>query len=66
LLRWPAFACRFCSKTALGATSLADFWSRRWHLGFVEMDRAALFLRPYAAVAANRVALIALFALSGV
>ncbi len=46
------------------AQSLADFWSRRWNLPFVEMDRL-LFLRPLRKRLGARGALIGVFALSG-
>ena len=46
------------------AESLADFWSRRWNLPFVEMDRL-LFLRPLRKRLGARGALIGVFVVSG-
>ena len=45
--------------------SLADFWSRRWNLPFVEMDRL-LFLRPLRKRLGARGALLGVFVVSGV
>ena len=47
------------------AESLADFWSRRWNLPFVEMDRL-LFLRPLRKRLGARGALLGVFVVSGV
>ena len=47
------------------ADSLADFWSRRWNLPFVEMDRL-LFLRPLRKRFGARGALLGVFVVSGV
>lgn len=46
------------------AESLADFWSKRWNLPFVEMDRL-LFLRPLRKRFGARGALIGVFVVSG-
>ena len=46
------------------AESLADFWSRRWNLPFVEMDRL-LFLRPLRKRFGARGALLGVFVVSG-
>ena len=46
------------------AQSLANFWSRRWNLPFVEMDRL-LFLRPLHKRLGARGALIGVFVVSG-
>ncbi len=47
------------------AESLADFWSRRWNLPFVEMDRL-LFLRPLRKRLGARGALLSVFVVSGI
>lgn len=47
------------------AESLADFWSKRWNLPFVEMDRL-LFLRPLLRRFGARGALLGVFLASGV
>lgn len=44
--------------------SLADFWSKRWNLPFVEMDRL-LFLRPLRRKLGARGALFGVFIVSG-
>ena len=46
------------------AQSLADFWSRRWNLPFIEMDRI-LFLRPLRRRLGSRGALFGVFVVSG-
>jgi len=52
-------------RAPLQSESLADFWSRRWNLAFVEMN-TLLFLRPLRKRLGARRALLATFALSGV
>jgi len=65
LLRWAGFAVPLLFDRPWAATSLADFWSRRWNLAFVEMNQR-LFLRPVYRRFGKRGSRFALFALSGV
>jgi alginate O-acetyltransferase complex protein AlgI len=51
-------------RDPLAATTLADFWSRRWNLAFVEMDKL-LFLPPLRRALGRRLAVPAVFAVSG-
>jgi len=46
------------------STSLSDFWSRRWNLAFVEMDRI-LFLKPLSRRFGARTAIFLVFLVSG-
>jgi alginate O-acetyltransferase complex protein AlgI len=64
LLRWAGFAVPLLFDRPWAATSLAEFWSRRWNLAFVEMNRR-LFLRPLYRCFGKRGSRFALFALSG-
>ena len=65
LLRWVGFAVPLLFDRPWAATSLADFWSRRWNLAFIEMNQR-LFLRPVYRHLGKRGSRFALFALSGV
>jgi alginate O-acetyltransferase complex protein AlgI len=65
LLRWAGYAVPLLFDRPWAARSLAEFWSRRWNLAFVEMDRR-LFLRPLRRRLGRRGSRFALFALSGV
>jgi hypothetical protein len=49
----------------LASRSLAEFWSRRWNLAFVEMDRL-LFLPPLRRLLGRRLAVPGVFLASGV
>ena len=46
------------------ASSLEDFWSHRWNLAFVEMDRI-LFLKPFSKWLGIRGAILCIFVISG-
>ncbi len=48
----------------LSSANLSDFWSRRWNLPFVEMDRT-LFLRPLRQKFGARGAVFGIFVVSG-
>jgi len=65
LLRWAGFRVPLLFDRPWAARSLTDFWSRRWNLAFVEMNRR-LFLRPLGRRFGPRGAGFALFVLSGV
>jgi alginate O-acetyltransferase complex protein AlgI len=65
VLRWAGFEVPLLFDRPWAATSLGDFWSRRWNLAFVEMNQR-LFLRPAYRCFGRRGARFALFALSGV
>jgi hypothetical protein len=64
LLRWAGFAVPLLFDRPWAAATLADFWSRRWNLAFVEMNRCFL-LRPLYRRIGKRGARFALFAFSG-
>jgi Membrane bound O-acyl transferase family len=64
LLRWTGFAVPLLFDRPWAAASLANFWSRRWNLAFVDMNRH-LFLRPLYRHFGGRGTRFALFALSG-
>jgi hypothetical protein len=64
LLRWAGFAVPLLFDRPWAAASLAEFWSRRWNLAFVEMNRS-LFLRSLHRHFGRRGSRFALFALSG-
>lgn len=51
-------------RDPLHATSLADFWSRRWNLGFTEMT-AVVIHRPIRKLAGGNVAILMSFLASG-
>ena len=65
LLRWAGFAVPLLFDRPWAATSLTNFWSARWNLAFVDMNRR-LLLRPLARSFGRRGSRFALFALSGV
>lgn len=52
-------------RAPLASGSLEDFWSRRWNLAFVEMDKI-LFLRPLHQKFGSRGALFGVFVISGI
>jgi alginate O-acetyltransferase complex protein AlgI len=64
LVRWAGFDVPLLFDRPWSARSLGEFWSRRWNLAFVEMNRR-LFLRPLYALFGKRRSRFALFALSG-
>jgi len=64
LLRWAGFAVPLLFDRPWAATSLAEFWSRRWNLAFVDMNRR-LFLRPFHRCFGKPGSRFALFAVSG-
>lgn len=64
LLRWSGFSVPLLFNRPWAATSLADFWSRRWNLAFVDMNQR-LFLRGAYRYFGKRGSRFALFALSG-
>src|SRR5256885_2784179 len=47
LLRWAGFEVPLLFERPWAAASLAEFWSRRWNLAFVEMNRRLLLRRFY-------------------
>lgn len=63
-LRWAGFAVPLLFDRPWAASSLAEFWSRRWNLAFIEMNQR-LFLRPVYRYFGKRGSRFALFALSG-
>ena len=63
-MRWLGFAVGPLFRAPERAQSLADFWSKRWNLPFVEMDRL-LFLRPLRKRFGARGALLGVFVASG-
>ena len=63
-VRQIGFAVGSLFRAPEKSQSLADFWSRRWNLPFVEMDRL-LFLRPLRRRLGARGALIGVFVVSG-
>ena len=65
LVRQLGFAVGPLFRAPERAESLADFWSRRWNLPFVEMDRL-LFLRPLRKRLSARGALVGVFLVSGI
>jgi alginate O-acetyltransferase complex protein AlgI len=64
LLRWAGFAVPLLFDRPWAATSLAEFWSRRWNLAFVEMNQRLLLRKVYRRFG-RRGARLALFVLSG-
>ena len=64
LLRWAGFDAPLLFDRPWAARSLTEFWSRRWNLAFVEMDRR-LLLRPLCRPLGRRGSRFALFAISG-
>ena len=65
LIRRLGFAVGSLFEAPLRSDSLGEFWSRRWNLAFVEMDRI-LFLRPLRRRLGARGAVLGVFAISGV
>lgn len=65
LMRLAGFRTGKLFDAPLKSSSLADFWSRRWNLAFVEMNRS-LFLRGLRKRLGTRRAVLGVFALSGV
>ncbi len=65
LLRWAGFHVPLLFDRPWAATTLGDFWGRRWNLAFVEMNRRYL-LRPLYRRLGKQGSRFALFALSGV
>lgn len=65
LLRQIGFETKPLFRAPLASESLADFWSRRWNLAFVEMDKI-LFLRPLHQKFGSRGALFGVFIISGI
>ncbi|HJZ95593.1 MAG TPA: MBOAT family protein [Candidatus Solibacter sp.] len=65
LLRWAGFPAPLLFDRPWTSTTLADFWSRRWNLAFVEMNRR-LFLRPLWHTLGGPGARFALFIVSGI
>ena len=63
-LGWAGFRVPLLFDRPWAARSLAEFWSRRWNLAFVEMNQR-LFLRRFGRHFGKRAARFALFALSG-
>ena len=68
ILPWLLRACGFAAPPLFNrpwaARSLDDFWSHRWNLAFVEMNRL-LFLKPFRRWFGRRHAITATFILSG-
>ena len=64
LVRQIGFAVGPLFRAPEKSESLADFWSKRWNLPFVEMDRL-LFLRPLRKRFGARGAIIGVFVISG-
>jgi hypothetical protein len=56
--------CRQLFRAPLLATSLGEFWGRRWNLAFSEMTAVGVY-RPLAAVVGRRAATAAAFVCSG-
>lgn len=65
LLRQIGFVVKPLFRMPLLSESLTDFWSRRWNLAFVEMDKI-LFLRPLHQKFGSRGALLGVFVISGI
>jgi alginate O-acetyltransferase complex protein AlgI len=65
MIRWAGFSAPLLFDRPWAARSLAEFWSRRWNLAFVEMNRH-FFLRPLYRHLGKSGSRFALFALSGV
>lgn len=64
LWRSLGFDCRPLFDAPLRATSLAEFWGKRWNLAFSEMTALALY-RPLAGCFGRPAATVAAFAASG-
>lgn len=64
LWRSRGFDCRPLFDAPLGATSLAEFWGKRWNLAFSEMTALAIY-RPLSRRLGRPAATAAAFAASG-
>lgn len=64
-IRWIGFPVGVLFDAPLRSVSLRDFWSRRWNLAFVEMDKA-LFIKPLHRKFGALGAIIGVFFISGV
>jgi alginate O-acetyltransferase complex protein AlgI len=64
MVRQAGFRAGPLFRSPLKSESLSDFWSRRWNLAFVEMDRL-LFLRPLRKRWGARGAIFGVFIISG-
>ncbi len=64
LLRWAGWPAPLLFDRPWAARSLEEFWSRRWNLAFVEMNRR-LLLRWLRGRCGRRLSRLAVFALSG-
>jgi alginate O-acetyltransferase complex protein AlgI len=62
--RRAGFDCRALFRAPLASRSLAEFWARRWNLGFTEMTSLAVF-RPLRRRLGERGAALASFVFSG-
>jgi alginate O-acetyltransferase complex protein AlgI len=62
--RRAGFDCRALFRAPLASKSLAEFWARRWNLGFTEMTSLAVF-RPLRRRLGDRGAAFASFLFSG-
>lgn len=65
LMRQVGFETKPLFHAPLNSNSLEDFWSRRWNLAFVEMDKI-LFLRPLHQKFGPQGALFGIFLISGI
>lgn len=63
-LRWIGFPVGPLFDAPLASRSLTEFWSRRWNLAFVEMNRI-LLLRPLLTRLPASAAAMTVFAISG-
>lgn len=64
LVRWAGFPVRRLFDNPLAATSLRDFWSRRWNRPFVEMNQV-LFVPLLSRGLGRRQAIMGAFLISG-
>jgi alginate O-acetyltransferase complex protein AlgI len=64
-LQSQGFAVRPLFDDPFYATTLNDFWTRRWNLAFVQMNRI-LFMRPLVRLLGIRGAIFGVFAISGI
>lgn len=65
LLRWRGWKVGLLFNEPWKSTSLRDFWSRRWNLAFVEMNRE-LFLPMLKTFSGTRTSVFLAFLISGV
>lgn len=63
--RWRGVPVGPLFRTPTQSTSLAEFWGRRWNVGFSQMTRAAVY-RPLAVRFGRSAGLLGAFAFSGV